>query len=159
MMNMDKHNKNGIISMTIWIAFLIILFGSYLYVTQKPISYFLDEETGGFISGAFFLGWALIWFGIGRHYSLDYDIKKQHFITKYQEMDKDVVSKIFKKAYLSKIARMLSVVFFVSVPFYVAANVKDTPTLRNCIFIGIFMVLSIIFYGYYKKNSVKENIL
>ena len=73
---MNKHIKNGIISMMAWIMFLTILFGSYLYLTNSPFSYFVDEETGGFISGAFFLGWALVWFGTGRHYSIDYEAKK-----------------------------------------------------------------------------------
>ena len=51
---------------------------------------------------------------------------------------------------------MLSRVFFIAVPFYVAANVKDTVTLRNCIYIGILMTISIALYGYYKKNGTKE---
>ena len=42
---MDKHVKNGIISMSIWILFIMILWGSYLYITEKNVSYFLDEET------------------------------------------------------------------------------------------------------------------
>ena len=50
---MNKHVKNGIISMMAWIMFLAILFGSYLYLTNSPFSYFVDEETGGFISSAF----------------------------------------------------------------------------------------------------------
>lgn len=144
--------------MSIWILFLIILFGSYLYITNTPFSIFLDEETGGFISGAFFLAWAFIWFGIGRHYSLDYNTKKQIFIKKYIKNNSNITIETFKKAYFSNIARILSIVFFVSVPFYVAANVKDTPTLKNCIFVGIFMAISIISYGYYKKNKIKGNI-
>ena len=63
---------------------------------------------------------------------------------------------MFKKAYFSDIARMLSRVFFIAVPFYVAANVKDTVTLRNCIYIGILMIISIALYVYYKKNGTKE---
>lgn len=155
-MSKNKHIRNGIISMSIWILFLTILYGSYLLITKKDFSYFLDEETGGLISGAFFLAWALIWFGIGRHYSLDYEKKKLFYIKKYQDYDAATVSRIFRKAYFANVAQMLAKLFFVSVPFYVAANVRETVTLRNCIFIGILMILSIISYGYYKKNNVKE---
>ena len=109
---MDRHIKNGIISMSIWIIFLVILFGSYLYLTDNPFSIFIDKETGGFISASFFLVWALIWFAIGRHYSIDYELKKQVFLQKYQEIDPMFVCKAFKKAYFSNIARMLSTVFF-----------------------------------------------
>ena len=77
--------------MIAWMLFLVILFGSYLYLTNSPFSYFVDEETGGFISSAFFLGWALIWFGIGRHYSIDYETKKQVFIESHEGMDRYII--------------------------------------------------------------------
>ena len=153
---MDRHIKNGMLSMGVWILFLVVLFGSYMIFTDSPFSDLLDEETGGFISGAFFLAWALIWFAIGKHYSRDYELKKQAFIKKYEAIDGNIVRSMFKKAYFSDIARMLSRVFFIAVPFYVAANVKDTVTLRNCIYIGILMIISIALYVYYNKNGTKE---
>lgn len=153
---MDRHIKNGMLSMGVWILFLVVLFGSYMTFTDSPFSNLLDEETGGFISGAFFLAWALIWFAIGKHYSRDYELKEQACIKKYEAIDGNIVRSMFKKAYFSDIARMLSRVFFIAVPFYVAANVKDTVTLKNCIYIGILMIISIALYGYYKKNGTKE---
>lgn len=153
---MDRHIKYGMLSMGVWILFLVVLFGSFMTFTDSPFSDLLDEETGGFISGAFFLAWALIWFAIGKHYSRDYELKEQVFIKKYEAIDGNIVRSMFKKAYFSDIARMLSRVFFIAVPFYVAANVKDTVTLRNCIYIGILMIISIALYGYYKMNGTKE---
>lgn len=145
---MDRHIKNGMVSMGVWIIFLVVLFGSYLTITDTPFSCLLDEETGGFISATFFIAWALIWFGIGRHYSLDYELKEQAFIKKYEGIDETIRLTMFKKAYFSNIAHMLSRVFFIAVPFYVAANVKDTVTLKNCIYIAILMIASIALYGY-----------
>ena len=156
---MDRHIKYGMLSMGVWILFLVVLFGSFMTFTDSPFSNLLDEETGGFISGAFFIAWALIWFAIGKHYSRDYELKEQVFIKKYEAIDGNIVRSMFKKAYFSDIARMLSRVFFIAVPFYVAANVKDTVTLRNCIYIGILMIISIALYGYYKKNGTKEIML
>ena len=153
---MDRHIKNGMLSMGVWILFLVVLFGSFMVFTDSPFSDLLDEETGGFISAAFFLAWALIWFAIGKHYGRDYELKEQAFIKKYETIDRNIVRSMFKKAYFSDIARMLSRVFFIAVPFYVAANVKDTVTLRNCIYIGILMIISIALYGYYKMNGTKE---
>ena len=138
--------------MIAWILFLAILFGSYLYLTNSPFSYFVDEETGGFISSAFFLGWALIWFGIGRHYSIDYETKKQVFIESHEGMDRYIIDKAFRKAYFSSGAKVLAIVCFISVPCYVAANVKGEPTLKDCILIGMLMLASIILYAYYKRN-------
>lgn len=45
---------------------------------------------------------------------------------------------------------------FIAVPFYVAANVKDTVTLKNCIYIGILMIISIALYGYYKRMAQRK---
>ena len=59
--NMDKHTKNGLISMMCWILFLIVLYGTYSYVQDAPLKGLLDKETGGLISLAFFVVWALIW--------------------------------------------------------------------------------------------------
>ena len=75
---MDRHIKNGMISMGVWILFLVVLFGSFMTFTDSPFCDLLDEETGGFISAAFFLAWSLIWFAIGKHYSRDYELKKLH---------------------------------------------------------------------------------
>ena len=47
---MDRHIKNGMLSMGVWILFLVVLFGSYMIFTDSPFSDLLDEETGGFIS-------------------------------------------------------------------------------------------------------------
>lgn len=105
---MDRHIKNGMVSMGVWIIFLVVLFGSYLTITDTPFSCLLDEETGGFISATFFIAWALIWFGIGRHYSLDYELKEQAFIKKYEGIDETIRLTMFKKAYFSNIAHMLS---------------------------------------------------
>ena len=96
---MDRHIKNGMLSMGVWILFLVVLFGSFMTFTDSPFSDLLDEETGGFISGAFFLAWALIWFAIGKHYSRDYELKKQAFIKKYEAIDGNIVRSMFKKAY------------------------------------------------------------
>lgn len=153
---MNKHVKRGLLSMSIWILFLTLLFGSYLLITKQPFTYFIDEETGGFISGAFFVAWALIWFAIGRHFSMDYDNKKAVFMKKYKDFDEVITSKTFEKAYFADIARILATLFAIAVPFYVAANVRGAITLKNCIYIGILMILSMICYRYYKKNYNKE---
>ena len=41
--NMDKHTKNGLISMVCWILFLIVLYGTYSYVQDAPLKGLLDK--------------------------------------------------------------------------------------------------------------------
>ena len=146
---MNIHTRTGIISMSIWILFIITLFSSYLYINNLPFSYFLDEETGGIISSAFFISWALIWFAIGRHYSYEYYTKKQLFIKEHKSLNKDILEKAFRKIFFSKIARMLSIVFFIFIPFYIAANINGVPRTKDYFFIGLFMLISIISRLYY----------
>ena len=155
---MDTH-KNGLLSMSMWFLFLILLFGSYMYITDSPFGSLADEETGGFISAFFFLAWALIWFGIGRHYSMVYAAQKQVFIKKHPGIERSIVAKAFKRACFSKVAQVLSKVFFVAVPFYVAANVRDMPSLKDCVFIGVLMIVSIVLYAYYKRNKTSATLL
>ena len=116
---MNKHFKRGLISMSLWILFVIVVFGSYLYITKRPFSYFIDEETGGFISATFFLSWALIWFGIGQHYSKDYDIKRNIFEQKNQGIDTKYLNLMFRKTYFANFAKTLSfaLLYFCSVLF------------------------------------------
>lgn len=147
---MNKHVRNGIITMICWVLFLTVVYGGYSLFQGASLAGLLDKETGGLISFSFFIGWALIWFGIGRHYSYDYAVKKELFCERYPSLDKSIVQKAFRYDYTSKMAKMLSRLFFVSVFVYVAANVRGEVTLRNVIYIGLLMVLSISTYLYYK---------
>lgn len=139
--------------MICWMLFLVVSYGFYSYVQRAPLSGLLDKETGGLISLTFFIGWSLVWFCIGRHYSYDYTAKKDAFYTRYPSLNDKVVAKAFLYEYTSKIAKMLSRVFFISVLAYVAANVHGDVSLRNCIYIGVLMALSILMYWYYKTHN------
>ena len=152
----DKHTKNGLISMMCWILFLVGTFGTYSYLQDAPLKGLLDTDTGGFISLAFFVGWALIWFAIGRHYSRDYEQKKEAYRKQYPSVSESQLAKAFRDEYSSGIAKMLSGVFFISVLAYVAANVREEVTTRNCIYIGLLMALSIITYWYYKAHLLTK---
>ena len=152
----DKHTKNGLISMMCWILFLVGTFGTYSYLQDAPLKGLLDTDTSGFISLAFFVGWALIWFAIGRHYSRDYEQKKEAYRKQYPSVSESQLAKAFRDEYSSGIAKMLSGVFFIFVLAYVAANVREEVTTRNCIYIGLLMALSIITYWYYKAHQLTK---
>ena len=151
-MIMDRHSKFGLKTMCVWIIFLTVLYGSYAVVTNSPLSGLLDKETGGFISLAFFVAWALVWFAIGRYFSRDYAQKKETWKQDYPAIGEAEIDKAFRAEYFSRLAKMLSIVFFFAVLAYVAANVRETITLRSGIYIGTLMVLSIICGIYYKKH-------
>ncbi|MCH5310942.1 MAG: hypothetical protein J1E57_03155 [Prevotella sp.] len=150
---MNKHTKRGLISMMCWILFLAALYGSYSYRHRALLTGLLDKETGGVISFVFFIGWALIWFSIGKYYSYDYTTKKEEFHIQHPSLDAKIATKAFKYEYTSKIAKILSKLFFISVFAYTAINIHDDITQENCIYIGILMAMSVLTYWYYKVNS------
>ena len=149
-MIMDRHSKFGLKTMCVWIIFLTVLYGSYAVVTNSSLSGLLDKETEGFISLAFFVAWALVWFAIGRHFSHDYAMKKAAWKRDYPAIDEAEIDKAFRAEYFSRLAKMLSIVFFFAVLAYAVANVRGTVTLRNGIYIGTLMALSVICGLYYK---------
>jgi len=149
---MDRHSKFGLKTMCVWIIFLTVVYGSYAVVTNSPLSGLLDKETGGFISLAFFLAWALVWFAIGRHFSRDYAMKKAAWKRDYPAIGEAEIDKAFRIYYFSRMAKMLSIVFFFAVLAYMAANVRGTVTLRNGIYIGTLMILSVICGLCYKMH-------
>jgi hypothetical protein len=98
------------------------------------------------------VAWALVWFAIGRYFSRDYAQKKETWKRDYPAIDEAEIDKAFRAEYFSRLAKMLSIVFFFAVLAYAVANVRGTVTLRNGIYIGTLMVLSIICGIYYKKH-------
>ena len=80
-------------------------------------------------------------------------MKKAVWKRDYPAIEGADIDKAFRGYYFSRIAKMLSGVFLCAVLAYVAANVRETVTLRNAIYIGLLMVLSIICGLYYKNHK------
>lgn len=151
---MNRHNKNGILASIGWIVFLTILFGLYAILTDSTFDLFANFWDGqGWIAALCFSFWTIIWFFIGRHLSIDYETKKQMYINKYKSPYTEKASHDFKEVYFSKCARMTSRFFSIAVLFYVAAYVRETITLKDCVAIGAFMLLSIVSFMYYKRKT------
>lgn len=153
---MNNHVKAGLVTMSAWILFCVVVCGLYLYSKGYSVDYFIDEETGGLISSAFFTGWAAIWYGIGYHFHKEYTLKKKTYEKMYGEGITDFSHK-FDTLYFSDKAYMLAKVFFVFVFAFVAVHSDNLLTARNLIILGILMALSIVCYAYYKANNKTES--
>lgn len=153
---MNNHVKAGLLVMLAWNVIVALLWGSYLVATNQSVEYFIDEDTGGFITAAFLTAWSLIWYGIGCHYHKEYTLKKEAYIKMFSfgRSEKEVARE-FQTAYLSKYSKMLSRVFFVFVLAFVALHAAtDLLTVRCLAELGVLMALSIVFYAYYKRHSM-----
>lgn len=72
-MNMKDNRKYGLLVMSAWLVFAVSLISGYAAYHDVPVlEYFLDEETGGFISVCLFTAWALIWYFVGSHARKEY---------------------------------------------------------------------------------------
>lgn len=60
---MKDNRKYGLLVVFAWLVFAVSLISGYAVCHDVPVlEYFLDEETGGFISACFFTAWALTWY-------------------------------------------------------------------------------------------------
>lgn len=91
----------GILAMVAWIAFLAALFGSYLLANGYPADYFLDEETGGWLSLLFFAAWAAIWYAIGSHYRKVFLAQKEAMKKALPQLDDKAISRCVMKNILT----------------------------------------------------------
>lgn len=105
---MNKHIKFGLKTMFAWILFLALIYCSFAMITKASLSGLLDTETGGFISLAFFIAWALMWFAIGKHYSKDYAQKKEAWKQMYPAVNDGDLDKAFRAKYFSQLKKVLS---------------------------------------------------
>ncbi len=152
-MNVNTHTKNGILASVGWIVFLALLYGLPAILTDYTFDLFADFWDGqGWIAALCFLFWTIVWFFIGRHFSVDYETKKRLYMDQYKSCDAEKASHDFKEVYLSKCAKVASRFFTIAVLFYAAAYIRGTITLKNCLVIGTFMLLSIATYMYHKRH-------
>lgn len=94
----------GILAMAAWIAFLAVLFGSYLLANGYSIDYFLDEETGGWLSLLFFAVWAAIWYAIGSHYRKVFLAQRKAMKETFPQLDDKAISRYVMKNILTTLA-------------------------------------------------------
>lgn len=136
--------------MFMWILFVIVICSVYLLCTHQSVDYFKDEDSGWIIPLIFFVAWAAIWYGIGYHSHKSYMMDKNAYIAAHKKDKYESASKEFKRSYLSRQSKMLSRVFFCSIPFYVALNIDDLISFKNVVIIVALMLISILLYRYYK---------
>lgn len=105
---MNKHIKFGLKTMFAWILFLALIYGSFAMITKASLSGLLDTETGGFISLAFFIAWALMWFAIGKHYSKVYEQKKEAYKQMYPSVNDIDLEKAFRADFFSSLTKAFS---------------------------------------------------
>lgn len=145
----------GILAMIAWIAFLAVLFGSYLLANGYSADYFIDEETGGWLSLLFFTIWAAAWYRIGAHYRKVFLAQKEAMKEAFPKLDDKTISKCIMQEDTVKAARTLAIVFGTAVPWYAVANVRSEVTTRNAVYIGILMTLTLACAWYYHAHKSK----
>lgn len=158
---MKNNRKFGFLLLGAWIVFFFSVIGGYAAYHHVPfLEYYLDEETGGFISGLFFLVGAVVWYLLGAHEGRSYEATVKVLQDKYPDVESSELKKLIRTYYLTKRAKLLTAFFAVSVPWWWIVNMATgkSPRLLDYIATGLLMILSIITYWYYNRHkSVLES--
>jgi len=149
---MKSHIKYGLITTCSWNILLLFAIIIRADIKGVPISYFFNDDTGGIAIAIFLIAWTFIWFGIGSHARKDYLIKKQSYKSMFPNINSYSFGKAFRTHYLSKQAKILSIVFTTAIPWYVVGYVKEPFGTTDFVVIVPLMFLSIACFWFYKKH-------
>lgn len=151
---MRDNRKYGLLVMSAWLIFAVSLISGYAAYHDVPVlEYFLDEETGGFISACFFTAWALIWYFIGSHARKGYVARLKVYRDKYPSVDENELNRLFRVSYFARAAKTLTVVFSTAVPWWLVLNAGDGLDVKDYVVVAVSAVLALVCYWYYRAHN------
>ncbi len=142
--------------MAAWLVFSASLICGYAaYSNVTPLEYFLDEETGGFISGGMFIAWAVIWYFIGSVSRRRYLKLKDAYMKAYPDVDRKELDRVFRAGYFAKSTRTLAVVFGTAVPLWLVIGFSTGITVKDYVVAAAFAVLAVTCLSFYREIKKK----
>lgn len=147
---MDKHRKEfhkyGFMTMIGWNILLVILV--FIGSVSKHISpnYIFDDGTGGIGMTIFLLLWSLIWYGIG------YKSRKDYVLTRNMYREQNQFDNAFRSNYITKQAKLLSIVFATAIPWYMIGYVDFPMTTKDIFIITILAIVSVFSFLVSRKS-------
>lgn len=151
---MNDNHKYGLTAMVIWLIFSTsIILGYAEYHNMSFFEYFLDEETGGFISVTMFAAWAAIWYALGFNARKKYVKSINAYIKEYPSIEEETLRKMFKHEYLAKNSKILSRIFVTAIPIWLLLNIYTLST-HDYVIMCAFGVCALFCY-IYNRMTIK----
>lgn len=148
---MNDKIRYGIITLVAWNLLVLLMAMLAASIRGVEYSYFFEDGTGGVGISIFIVIWSLIWFGIGYHTRKKYVEEKNYYLKEAATLiDEAQYNKEFIAYYVSKHAKVLSIVFLTAIPWYMLGYVNGSFTVRDYLIMGAFALLTLISFGIYK---------
>jgi hypothetical protein len=146
----DKY-KYGIIAVTGWNIFVILLMAIASFARDIPFGTVFDGRLDGIVRPIFLIIWSLCWFGIGYTSRKKYLSGKAFYREEAPLLTEEQFNKAYRRYYISKNAKIISIVLMAGIPWYILGHVRGDFCLTDWIIIAVMFVASIFAFAFYKR--------
>ena len=153
--NIQNYCKWGVAIAISWIVLSLSVYSITCLVEGVPFSENLEVDSwlGFYIWYALAtLAWCYVGYGLRKEYATERDV----YISSFKDLSKEKVDKLYKLHFIGRYTKILTALFVTAIPWYMIANVRDELRMKGIIYIGIFMVASLVFLyitKYTKKHT------
>ncbi len=148
--------KYGILFTIAWNIVLFILLVITNLVEGNEL--FFYESTHWYDMPVIILIWSLVWYWIGYSLRKEFLFQRKYYQHKFQMLNQQKIKDLFKIHYLSRYAKILTVVCITAIPWYVIGYVRDHFNLTDIIIMSVLFIWSLILYftARYLKRKVSS---
>lgn len=127
----------------------VLILGNYTGMCLvEGVAFFDNIEVDSWLGFYFCSAMATaVWFYIGYALRKEYVIQKDQFVSSFKDINRIDVERLFKLNFISRYTKILTVVFVTAIPWYMIAHVRSDLKMRDIIFIGIFIVASVVCFS------------
>ena len=153
--NIQNYCKWGAAVAISWNVLSLSVYSLMCLVEGVPFSENLEVDSWL----GFYIWYALAtlaWFYVGYGLRKEYVTERDVYISSFKDLSKEKVDKLYKLHFLGRYTKILTALFVTAIPWYMIAKVRDELRMKDIIYIGIFMVASLVFLyitKYTKKHT------
>ena len=152
----NDFNRYGLAAMVGWNILLVVLVLIMSTIKGFPFNYILDDGTGGIGMTIFLLLWSLIWYGIGYKSRKDYVLTRNMYREQVPSLEQNQFDNAFRSYYITKQAKLLSIVFATAIPWYMIGYVDFPMTTKDVIIVAILAFISVSCF-YLSRKALNFN--
>lgn len=150
---MDSKHKFGLATMLTWI-FLLALVVVIAYFTGNAD---IKENKEGVAVEVMVIVTSTIWYLIGYYSRRDYLRKEKFYVESNAHIDEQIVKDEYRKDFISRKSKMLSIVFIGAIPWYILGNTDELNRNKTWIVISLMAICSISLFITYRLYKTKTS--
>lgn len=150
---MDSKHKFGLATMLTWI-FLLALVVVVAYFTGNSD---IEENKDGIAVEVMVIVTSTIWYLIGYYSRRDYLRQEKFYVESNAHIDEKIVKDEYRKDFISRKCKMLSVVFLGAMPWYILGNTDELNRGKMWIIVSLMGVCSVVFFVIHRLYKTKTS--